>query len=201
MADGAWPLVEMAGQTRARRRSPRARGKGRVGGRLGEIQAALAAGWTAPVARHIGFRVAKVEPGLCRVEFEAERRHANPMGTLHGGVLCDIADAAMGMAYASELGSNESFTTIELKINFLRPFWVGRLVAEGTVLRKGRTFGLLQCRVVDDPGHLVAYATATCMTLPAEPGGTMVRPGDSRGASSKHPAKRPARRTGSTRRG
>ncbi|MFQ5771237.1 MAG: PaaI family thioesterase, partial [bacterium] len=51
------------------------------------------------------------------------KQHANPMGTLHGGVLCDIADAAMGMAYASTLEQGESFTTLELKINFLKPVW------------------------------------------------------------------------------
>lgn len=143
-----------------------------------EIRAAIARGWTAPVAEHIGFRVAGIARGRCRVEFEADGRHANPMGTLHGGVLCDIADAAMGMAYASELASSESFTTIELKINFLRPFWTGRLVAEGTVLRKGRAFGLLQCRVLDATQNLVAFATATCMTIPAGPDGSMGRPRD-----------------------
>jgi uncharacterized protein (TIGR00369 family) len=63
------------------------------------------------------------------------------MGTLHGGIICDIADAAMGMAYASLLRADESFTTVELKINFLRPFWSGRLVAKGKVIKKGRTWG------------------------------------------------------------
>jgi uncharacterized protein (TIGR00369 family) len=128
------------------------------------------------VAQHIGFRLAEIARGRCLVEFDAEERHQNPMGTLHGGVLCDIADAAMGMAYASELTATESFTTIELKINFLRPFWTGRLLAEGTVLRKGRAFGLLQCRILDRPGNLVAFATATCMTLAAGPDGSMGRP-------------------------
>ncbi len=56
-----------------------------------------------PVAALIGFTLASVEPGCAVVEFEATPRHANPMGTLHGGVLCDIADAAMGMAWASTL--------------------------------------------------------------------------------------------------
>jgi uncharacterized protein (TIGR00369 family) len=147
-----------------------------AGGRLRQIRAALASGWSAPVARPVGFEIGSIDRGRCRIEFSADERHANPMGTLHGGVLCDIADAAMGMAYASELGSDESFTTIEMKVNFLRPFWTGRLVAEGRVLRKGRAFGLLQCRVVDNEGRLVAFATSTCMTLPAGPDGGLGRP-------------------------
>jgi uncharacterized protein (TIGR00369 family) len=63
----------------------------------------------------------EIANGRALVTLAAERRHANPMGTLHGGILCDIADAAMGMAFASTLAPGESFTTIELKINFFRP--------------------------------------------------------------------------------
>ena len=56
-----------------------------------------------PIATLLGFSLASVEPGRAVVEFEATERHANPMGTLHGGILADIADAAMGMAYAAQL--------------------------------------------------------------------------------------------------
>jgi uncharacterized protein (TIGR00369 family) len=90
------------------------------------------------------------------------------MGTLHGGVLCDIADAAMGMAYASTLGEGETFTTIELKINFLKPVWTGKLVATGRVVKGGRSIGLVECDVVDDKDRLVARASSTCMTLRGE---------------------------------
>ena len=64
------------------------------------------------------------------------------MGTLHGGALCDIADAAMGMAWASTLGEGETFTTLELKINFLKPVWSGTLRAVGRVVKAGHTVGL-----------------------------------------------------------
>jgi uncharacterized protein (TIGR00369 family) len=74
----------------------------------------------APVADLIGFSLSSLEAGRAVIRFQATPRHANPMGTLHGGVLCDIADAAMGMAYASTLGEGETFTTLELKINFLK---------------------------------------------------------------------------------
>jgi uncharacterized protein (TIGR00369 family) len=75
----------------------------------------------------------EVEPGRAVMALEAGERHANPMGTLHGGVLCDLADAAMGMAYAATLDEGETFTTLELKINFLKPVRTGRLTAVGHV--------------------------------------------------------------------
>ena len=102
------------------------------------------------------------------IELVAEARHANPMGTLHGGILCDIADAAMGMAFASTLDEGETFTTLELKINFLKPVWTGRLVATGRVVEGGRTIGLVECDVVDEKERLVARASSTCMTLRGE---------------------------------
>ena len=73
-----------------------------------------------PVGRLLGFVLKSIEPGRAVFEMEADGRHHNPMGTLHGGVYCDLADAAMGMAYAATLGEGESFTTVELKVNFLR---------------------------------------------------------------------------------
>ena len=121
-----------------------------------------------PIAALIGFTLTFAEAGVATIEMEATERHANPMGTVHGGVLCDIADAAMGMAYASLLAEGETFTTLELKINFLRPVWRGKLRAEGRVVQGGKTVGLVECDVRDDKDRLVARATSTCMTLRGE---------------------------------
>ncbi len=118
-----------------------------------------------PIAILIGFKLVAVAPGAATVTLEAGPQHANPMGTLHGGVLCDIADAAMGIAYAANLAEGESFTTLELKISFLKPVWKATLTAEGKVLKQGRTTGLVECRITDEKGSLVAHATSTCMTL------------------------------------
>jgi len=118
-----------------------------------------------PVAKLVGFKLVAVAPGRAVFEMEAGPQHANPMGTLHGGILCDIADAAMGIAYASTLEEGESFTTLELKINFLKPIWKARLRAEGHVVRRGKTVGLVECDVVDETGSLVARASSTCLTL------------------------------------
>jgi uncharacterized protein (TIGR00369 family) len=121
-----------------------------------------------PISELIGFKLETIEKGRAVVTLEADERHRNPMGTLHGGVLCDIADAAMGMAYASSLAEGETFTTLELKINFLKPIWKASLRAEGTVIRQGRTVGLVECTVKDAKGDLVAKASSTCMTLRGE---------------------------------
>jgi len=118
-----------------------------------------------PIADLIGFTLTEVEPGRAVIAFDAGPRHANPMGTLHGGVLCDIADAAMGMAYAAGLDEGETFTTLELKINFLRPFWTGTLLAHGWVVQRGKTVGMTECDVVDENERLIAKATSTCLAL------------------------------------
>jgi uncharacterized protein (TIGR00369 family) len=121
-----------------------------------------------PVARLVGFQIVEVAPGRAVFEMEAGPQHANPMGTLHGGILCDIADAAMGIAFASELEEGQTFTTLELKINFLKPIWKARLRAEAHVVKRGKTVGLVECDVADETGSLVARASSTCLTLSGE---------------------------------
>jgi uncharacterized protein (TIGR00369 family) len=117
------------------------------------------------VARLIGFEAKNIADGRATVTLAAGPQHANPMGTLHGGILCDIADAAMGLAFASTLATEESFTTVELKINFFRPVWQAQLKAEGTVVQRGRTIGYVECTIVDEENRLVAKAASTCMVL------------------------------------
>jgi uncharacterized protein (TIGR00369 family) len=122
-----------------------------------------------PVARLVGMRLVHVGDGEAAWELDVDlARHANPMGTVHGGILCDVADAAMGVAYASLLGEGESFTTLELKINYLKPVRDGVVVARGRVVKAGRTIGLVECDVEDASGSLVARASSTCMTLRGE---------------------------------
>lgn len=121
-----------------------------------------------PIAELIGFEAEKIGGGKAVVTLAASRRHANPMGTLHGGILCDIADAAMGMAFASTLNADESFTTVELKIHFFRPVWESRLRAEAAVLQRGKTIGYIECSVFDEKKKLIAKAASTCMILRGE---------------------------------
>ncbi len=122
-----------------------------------------------PIARLLGFVMKVLEPGRAVFEMEVDERHHNPMGTLHGGIFCDLTDAAMGFAYASTLGEGETFTTIELKINFLRAVRKATLTAEARVVRAGSTVGYVECDVKDQAGKLVAKASSTCMKLLQSP--------------------------------
>jgi len=90
------------------------------------------------------------------------------MGTLHGGVLCDVADAAMGMAFASTLQDDESFTTINLTMNFLRPVWTAQLRAEARVVSRGKNIGYIECEIDDAGGTQIAKASSTCFVLRGE---------------------------------
>src|SRR2546430_664816 len=111
-----------------------------------------------PIGRLLGFVLKEIEPGRAVLEMEVDERHHNPMGTLHGGVYCDLADAAMGYAYAATLGEGESFTTVELKINFLRAVRQGKLTAEAKVVKAGSALGYVECEVKDEEGRLLAKA-------------------------------------------
>lgn len=121
-----------------------------------------------PIAQLIGFKLVGAKHGEALLDFEASSKHANPMGTLHGGVLCDVADAAMGIAFASTLQDDESFTTLELKINFLRPVWNEKLHAVGKVVSRGKTVGLTECDITNSAGALIARSSSTCMVLRGE---------------------------------
>jgi uncharacterized protein (TIGR00369 family) len=123
----------------------------------------------APIADLIGFRVLEVGEGRAVTTMETGPRHANPMGSLHGGVLCDLSDAAMGCAFASTLAADQAFTTVELKINFLRPVWNATLKAEAKVVQRGRSIGYVECEVTDERSRLVAKAASTCMVLRQTP--------------------------------
>ena len=121
-----------------------------------------------PAADLVGFRMLSYGDGEARFEMEAGIRHHNPMGTVHGGILCTLADSAMGMAFASTLGEGESFTTLEVKINFLRPVFEEKLYADAKVVHRGRNVGLVDCNVTTEDGKLVARAVSTCSVLRGE---------------------------------
>ncbi len=71
----------------------------------------------------------------------------------------------MGMAFASTLAPDESFTTVELKINFFRPVWQAQLKAEGAVVLRGHTIGYVECTITNEENRLVAKAASRCMAL------------------------------------
>ena len=123
---------------------------------------------TFPIARLLGLVMRHIEPGRAVFELQVDERHHNPMGTLHGGVYGDLADAAMGWAYGATLDEGKQFTTIAMKLNFLRAVRQATLTAEATVVKAGSTLGYVECEVKDEQGRLVAKAASTCLKLNKE---------------------------------
>ena len=121
-----------------------------------------------PIAELIGFTIEAMADGRAVGTMETGPQHFNPMGTLHGGILCDLADAAMGMAFASTLAPDEGFTSINLSINFFRPVWRSRLRVEARVTNRGKNVGYVECEVTDQDGKRIAKADSTCFILRGE---------------------------------
>ena len=118
------------------------------------------------IAKTLGFNLVEVGSGTATMDFLGDtEKHANPMGTIHGGVLCDIADAAIGTAHMTTLEKGESFTSIDLQINFFRPLWNDRIRAIATPVNVGKQVSRYVCDIVREDGKLVAQVTSTVMTL------------------------------------
>jgi len=126
------------------------------------ILAAEPAGWM----ETLGARITEAEPGRVVLELEAGPQHRHGGGVVQGGVITQIADAAMGMSLATLQEDGMWNTTIELKINFLRPVVDGRLRAVGRVVEMKQTLLFSEADVLDERGRLVARASSTCMPVP-----------------------------------
>jgi len=129
--------------------------------RLGMVGEGPRAGWR----ETIGARVAEVEPGHAVVELDVHAGHRHEGGIVQGGVITQIADAAMGMALMTRQPDGQSNTTVELKVNFLRPVVEGRLRALGRVVEIRKTLLFAEADVLDERGRLVARASSTCLAL------------------------------------
>ncbi|WP_296261380.1 MULTISPECIES: PaaI family thioesterase [unclassified Pseudomonas] len=92
-------------------------------------------------------------------------RHGNQQGTVHGGLLCELADAAIGTAHSTLIQQDESFTSIDLKATFLRPVWQYRLRAHAWTARRGQTINHYRCDIQREGGKLVASIESAVMTL------------------------------------
>jgi uncharacterized protein (TIGR00369 family) len=122
-----------------------------------------------PIMKTLRLLLADVGEGTASFEMEAKTElHSNPMGTIHGGVLCDIADAAIGTAHFTTLQEGESFTSIDLQINFFRPVWNEKLRAVARPVHRGRTVSRYICDITRADGKLVAQVMSTIMTLRGE---------------------------------
>lgn len=118
---------------------------------------------------HMGFtfHVEEMERGRTVLSVDADERFHNPNGRAHGGLLCGLADSAMGSVMFTVLGDGETCTNVDLSIKFLRPTVTGALRAEGSVLKAGRTVCVAEARILDAEGRLVARAESTFLRMPA----------------------------------
>jgi uncharacterized protein (TIGR00369 family) len=116
-----------------------------------------------PAARLLGMRFTAGGPGLATFEMDCDERHHNPMGSVHGGVLADIADAALNYAVISTLAPDETFSTLELKVNFLRPVFKERLRCHARVESRGKTIVYATADIVNEDRKVVAKALSTSL--------------------------------------
>lgn len=128
----------------------------------------FAAGAPVGVADLLGMRPTVVEHGTVSFECDASPRFANPMGTVHGGIIATLLDSALGCAVQTVLPEATGYTTLGLEVKYLRavPTDAGTLTATGTVIHAGRRQATAEGRLTDDAGRLLATATTTCIILP-----------------------------------
>ena len=118
-----------------------------------------------PIAATLGFRLAEIAPGLAVFTMTPAFRHYNPIGMVHGGVACTLLDSCMSCAVQTHLAQGQGYTTLELKVNLVRPITqaTGPIRAEGRTLHVGRRSGTAEGKILDAKGTLLAHGTATCM--------------------------------------
>jgi len=123
-----------------------------------------------PFSELLGFHLAEAEQGRAVFEGLPEFRHYNPIGSVHGGFAATLLDSALGCAIFSTLAKGDTWTTLELKLNFVRPMNkdTGPVRAEGRVIHRGRTVATSEGDLKDRAGKLYAHATTTCMIFPAK---------------------------------
>ena len=116
----------------------------------------------APITALLGVRPVSLGEGEARIEMAVGERLHNAMGTVHGGVFCDLADVAMGAALATVTAEGESFSTLQLQMSYFLPVVEGRLSAHARLVRRGRAVAHLECDLEDGEGRLVARASSVC---------------------------------------
>ena len=125
-----------------------------------------------PISKLLGFKLKQVDTGRAVFELEPAEYHYNPIGMVHGGVAGTVLDSAMGCAIHSTLPLGSGYSTVELKVNFVRPMSTktGRVRCEAKVIHAGAHIATAEARLVDDNGTLYAHGTTTCMIFrPSSP--------------------------------
>lgn len=162
----SWKEKEL--NVRARLLPPGVAPRGKVFGMTGmEVFEAIFAGMLppAPIGDSLDFIPVHMEPGVAVFQGRPQQRHYNPLGTVHGGWFCTLLDSALGCAVHTTLAAGRGYTTLELKVNMLRPLTdtVPLVRAEGKVIQSGRQVAIAEGRIVGADGKLYAHATTTCL--------------------------------------
>jgi uncharacterized protein (TIGR00369 family) len=121
-----------------------------------------------PIVATLGLELVEAEEGRAVFAAEPAEYHYNPIGVVHGGLAATLLDSATGCAVETTLGPGVAYTTLELKVNFVRPMTrdTGRVVCEGKVLHRGGTIATAEGRLVAaETGKLLAHGTATCLVM------------------------------------
>ncbi len=120
-----------------------------------------------PIADTLNYELTAVREGHAVFEVIPAEYHYNPLGVVHGGLAATLLDSAMGCAIQSALPANTRYTTIELKVNYIRAMTTttGRVRAEGDVIHVGGRVAVAEGRIIDGEGKLYAHATTTCIIL------------------------------------
>lgn len=120
-----------------------------------------------PLGQLLDLSIPVVEEGRVTFAFTPGELHYNPLGTVHGGIIGTLLDSAMGMSVQSTLDAGVRYTTLEYKVNFLRPVTVdaGPVLAEGRVVHRGRTQAVAEARLIDGNGKVYAISSSTLAIL------------------------------------
>lgn len=120
-----------------------------------------------PMAVLINCDILEVAPGRVVVDCSPGEEHYNPLGTVHGGLMCTLLDTVLGCAAHTTLGPGVGYTSIDIKVSFLRPVTLlsGALTATGNVTKAGKRVIFTEGAVVNEYGELVATATSSLLVL------------------------------------
>ena len=115
----------------------------------------------------LGMRMVSAEIGSVTMSLTPGPHHANPMGVMHGGILATLLDSVMGCSVHSTLPAGRIYTTLEIKVNYLRGVTpsTGTITATGTIVHAGRRSAVAEARVTDAAGKLIATASTTCLIM------------------------------------
>jgi uncharacterized protein (TIGR00369 family) len=121
-----------------------------------------------PIGDTLGFRLVEVEKGRVALAGRPDRRSYNIIGSVHGGWAAAIVDSALALSVLSTLEEEQGFTTIDIRVNYLRPLTVetGEVRAEGRVLQGGRRLAYSEAKLTDATGKLICHGTGSCLILP-----------------------------------